>query len=196
MKKLLPWICALALAIGVGALALSNKTKDAELAVLREQSQQADALRNELEEARTQARLQTEQIAGLRKDTDELLRLRNQIRQLQDDRTQLARQAQTAKAEVDRVNAQAEQRAREQAQQAQNRDAQRDVCVNQMRQLEVAKQQWALERGRTPDSQPSPQELTTYLPNRQMPVCPAGGQYTFGTVSNPVACSAPGHVLQ
>src|SRR4051812_43241109 len=49
MKLLLPWICVVALAVGVTSLYLSNSTKEKEITALREQAQQAQTLQTEIE---------------------------------------------------------------------------------------------------------------------------------------------------
>jgi myosin heavy subunit len=68
-----------------------------------------------------------------------------------------------------------------------------NVCVNNLRQIDGAKQQWALENKKSPGAFMTPQDLTPYL--RTMPTCPAGGVYTLNLVSTPPVCSVPGHAL-
>ena len=70
-----------------------------------------------------------------------------------------------------------------------------NTCINNLRMIDGAKQQWALERQKTPDAIPQPQDLLPYLLNGQMPLCPGGGRYTLNAVSNAPMCSLPGHML-
>jgi hypothetical protein len=71
--------------------------------------------------------------------------------------------------------------------------SQRNACINNLRQLDAAKQQWALEKGKTPTDVPTMNDLTPYL--RSVPHCPAGGSYTLNAVNTPPTCSIPGHEL-
>ena len=70
-----------------------------------------------------------------------------------------------------------------------------NLCINNLRQIDSAKQQWALENNKQPGDVPTVTDLTPYFKNHQMPVCVAGGVYTIGAVSNAPTCSIQGHVL-
>ena len=76
---------------------------------------------------------------------------------------------------------------------------QQNVCINNLRQIDSAKQQWALENRRTGDVIPEETELQPYLVRGnagRMPVCPAGGatatnfatSYSINAVTNPPTC--------
>jgi hypothetical protein len=80
-------------------------------------------------------------------------------------------------------------------QQAQAEAAQRNACINNLRQIDAAKQQWALENGKGDDVVPVAQDLLPYLRGGVFPVCPGGGTYTINAVGVPPTCSVPGHVL-
>ena len=69
------------------------------------------------------------------------------------------------------------------------------ACINNLRQIDGAMQQWALENGKTANAIPSLQDITPYLMNRVLPACPAGGRYTLNSLSAGPTCSIPGHVL-
>ena len=71
--------------------------------------------------------------------------------------------------------------------------SQQNACLNNLRQLDAAKQQWALENGKKSTDVPTKKDLLPFL--RHWPVCPAGGTYTIGSVGEPPTCSIPGHVL-
>jgi hypothetical protein len=68
-----------------------------------------------------------------------------------------------------------------------------NVCVNNLRQIDGAKQQWALENKKSPTAFMTPADLSPYL--KVLPTCPAGGVYTLGLVNTPPVCSVPGHAL-
>ena len=73
--------------------------------------------------------------------------------------------------------------------------AQTNMCINNLRQIDSAKSEWALEHGKKAEDVPTAADLTPYLKNGHMPVCPAGGVYTIGADSTPPTCSVQGHVL-
>ena len=73
--------------------------------------------------------------------------------------------------------------------------AQQNACISNLRQLDGAKQQWALENKKTDADTPTPADLVPYLPNHKFPVCPAGGVYTINPASKAPECSHPGHRL-
>jgi hypothetical protein len=71
--------------------------------------------------------------------------------------------------------------------------SQRNACINNLRQLDAAKQEWALENNKTNGDTPTRQDLLPYL--RRWPVCPAGGTYSINPIGEPPTCSVPGHKL-
>jgi len=73
--------------------------------------------------------------------------------------------------------------------------AQMNACINNLRMVDAAKQQWALENRKVNSDIPSQAEVAHYLKNRQLPVCPAGGDYTIKNVGEPPTCSIPNHRL-
>jgi hypothetical protein len=73
--------------------------------------------------------------------------------------------------------------------------AMQNACINNLRVIEGAKQEWALENQEPESATPTENDLTPYLPNHVMPTCPAGGIYTIGAVTNPPTCTIPGHKL-
>jgi len=73
--------------------------------------------------------------------------------------------------------------------------SQTQACINNLRQIDSAKQQWALENKKPISAPVSPQDIQPYLPNNALPVCPLGGLYALHTVGLLPTCSIPGHVL-
>jgi len=73
--------------------------------------------------------------------------------------------------------------------------SQQNACINNLRQIDAAKNQWALEKGKTADAVPTADDIKVYLMHNQLPRCPQGGTYTLGPVSETPKCSVPGHVL-
>ena len=70
-----------------------------------------------------------------------------------------------------------------------------NACLNNLRQIDAAKNEWALEKGRKTGDVPTAQDLKPYLKNGISPACPAGGTYTIGAVGDVPTCSIPQHKL-
>ncbi len=208
MIKLLPWVCVAGLVIGLGWVYLAGQKKDAELAVLREESQQLQKLRAEQEDAKNaRAKTESEELSRLRREHDELLRLRNEVSRLRGEKQQLATQMQTAQAQVQTAQAQA-QSAQAQAQALRTNpgqanippqilaQAQANICINNLRVIDGAKEQWALEKQKPRGALLTAVDLSPYLKSNTLPVCPAGGAYSLNPIGYPPTCSVPGHTLQ
>jgi hypothetical protein len=136
-------------------------------------------------QVRDLARLRRE-VAGLRQQTNELAKARQQI--------QVLDQRLAAESDAKTRTAAAAQAAQAQAQKAQNDNA----CINNLRLIDAAKQQWALEYKKQTTDTPTMDDLRPYIgrgPNGELPVCPDGGTYTIGTVGEKPTCSNPAHVL-
>jgi hypothetical protein len=73
--------------------------------------------------------------------------------------------------------------------------AQNISCINNLRMIDSAKQQWALEMHKRNTDTPTAQDIAPYLPGGKLPACPEGGTYTIGAVGVKPTCSIPGHVL-
>ncbi len=73
--------------------------------------------------------------------------------------------------------------------------SQKSACINNLRQIDGAKQQWALENKKAAADTPLRADLLPFLSNHQFPVCPQGGTYTVNSVDQVPRCSVPGHSL-
>jgi hypothetical protein len=73
----------------------------------------------------------------------------------------------------------------------------KNACVNHLRQIDAAKQQWALEKQKERTDTPTAEELRPYLGKLPDEVlrCPSGGSYTIHAVGEAPACSVPDHKL-
>ena len=74
--------------------------------------------------------------------------------------------------------------------------AAKNECINNLRSIDGAKQQWALEMGKRAEDTPSWSDVQPYSggPKEAIPKCPSGGTYTIGTVAARPECSIAGHV--
>jgi hypothetical protein len=72
----------------------------------------------------------------------------------------------------------------------------RQTCINYLRQLDSAKQQWALEHNQADDAMPAPADLDKYLRVGFHGLqCPKGGSYEIKIVGELPTCSIPDHEL-
>jgi len=76
--------------------------------------------------------------------------------------------------------------------------AQKNACINNLRQIDGAKQQWALENKKSDTDTPPDAAVGEYIKNNKFPTCPGSGTYAVGAVNTDPTCSksADGHALQ
>jgi len=71
--------------------------------------------------------------------------------------------------------------------------SQMNACINNLRQIDAAANQFALEKGKkTGDSITWPDDLTPYIKLNSatsIPACPAGGDYNIANVGNSPTCT-------
>jgi hypothetical protein len=204
MKTILPWLVAVLAFGGAFFFYNSNQTKSAELTKLQGEVHELETLRTEVAELKSQ-QVPAEEVAQLRKDKEDLLRLRNEVGQLRNEKQQLTKQAQSAQtalagaqAESQRVQAQAQALVQAQTKvmaRAQEQAEMINACINNLRQLDAAKQQWALEKQKPAEAMPTAQDILPYLKDGVIPACPAGGKYTLNAVNLVPNCSVAGHAL-
>jgi prepilin-type N-terminal cleavage/methylation domain-containing protein len=77
--------------------------------------------------------------------------------------------------------------------------AQTNACINNLRQIDGAIQQWALEKGRAAGTPVTIEDIKPYIKTtseHKLPPCPAGGEYSVTTVDAQPTCTIDGHKLQ
>ena len=72
--------------------------------------------------------------------------------------------------------------------------AQQNACINNLRQIDGAKEQWALEKKKSSGSASVDTEINAYIKG-PAPSCPSGGTYTYGAVDTSPTCSISGHTI-
>ncbi len=82
--------------------------------------------------------------------------------------------------------------------------AQANACINNLRQIDAAINEWALEAGQSTGATVNATVISGYIKLNSassIPSCPAGGTYTYGKVGDTkqISCSlstlTPGHFL-
>ena len=74
--------------------------------------------------------------------------------------------------------------------------AQKNACINNLRQLDGAKEQWALENKKTSTDTPVDTDLIgtdKYIKTK--PACPANGTYGYNNMATKPTCSLTDHTL-
>jgi prepilin-type N-terminal cleavage/methylation domain-containing protein len=75
--------------------------------------------------------------------------------------------------------------------------AQKNACINNLRQIDGAKEQWALETKQKSGATTDSTEVDKYIKGGA-PSCPGGGAYTYNAVDAAPSCdlgSTAGHTL-
>ncbi len=74
--------------------------------------------------------------------------------------------------------------------------AQKNACINNLRQIDGAKEQWALENKMSSGSTDDDTAIDTYMKGGA-PTCPGGGTYSYNVVDTDPSCSlsTSGHTL-
>ncbi len=76
--------------------------------------------------------------------------------------------------------------------------AQKNACINNLRQIDGGIQQWALEKSKSGSAAVTSGEIQPYLGRGvggEWPTCPAGGRYSVSTVNSKPTCNQSGHTL-
>lgn len=74
--------------------------------------------------------------------------------------------------------------------------ARQNACINNLRQIDGAKQQWALETNAAADAMPAAADISLYLDGGFEAIeCPAGGDYSINSMQQKPTCSHPGHEM-
>jgi general secretion pathway protein G len=74
--------------------------------------------------------------------------------------------------------------------------ARKQVCIENLSQIESAKQIWGVEHGKKEGDVPTMADLiggNSYM--KKLPNCPAGGVYDFQPIGTTATCNIEGHTL-
>jgi hypothetical protein len=194
LKDLFLGLCIAALLASEVFLFVANQQKHDALDKMQAAKHDADEAQAKLQQVQAAADAQAMDNMRLNAENKNLSRklsdLQNQNNSLNNASQQLSQQLTTTQL--------AAQQQQEQLQQIQYQTAQTQAsneqtsCMNNLRQIEAAKNEWALETGKTTGAEPTEQDLLPYLTGGVFPVCPAGGVYTIGAIGTPPSCSIHG----
>jgi septal ring factor EnvC (AmiA/AmiB activator) len=206
LKRWFLWLCLALLVAGEVLLFKANQQRDAALVGQREARHDADQARKDLEQFKASVAAQGSESDRLRKENQNLSQIITQLKaetnRLQQASQKLTQQlaalgetAQQQQAQLQQWDA-ASRQARAVVRETQSQAAiERNACIANLKQIDAAKLQWALENNKTDDAIPTAQELLPYFKDGVFPVCPSGGAYTINAVALAPTCSIPGHAL-
>ena len=214
MKSWIAWLLAAVFLVSEVLLFSANRQRNLLQNSLADAMQQATNLQTQIDQLKSStAAQQNTELVKLRADNQDLPRLRNQVTQLQTasqklqaDNQKLTQQLKSMVSAAQEAQAQAQQLAVENRQARATVQAASDVvaanarnaCINNLHQIDAAKNQWALENNKTVTAVPTAADIAVYIKldaNGNIPGCPSGGTYTIGAVGVSPACSITGHVL-
>ena len=202
LKRWFAWLCLALMLVAEIFLFHANREKDAALTDLRAAQHELRQAQTELEEMKnSNAGLQAAENSRLRKQneilTNKLATVQAGLTQVQSDYQLATQQLATARTALG-----LQQEHLEQIQGEKQRLAaagatiiQQNACINHLREIDAAKQQWALEKNKGDDDVPTVKNLLPYLKDGVFPACPAGGSYSINPVGEMPGCSLSGHVL-
>jgi prepilin-type N-terminal cleavage/methylation domain-containing protein len=73
--------------------------------------------------------------------------------------------------------------------------SQKQVCISNLRQIDSAKEQWAMMRNKSNGSPVAVDEVNSFIKGTTAPDCPAAGVYDYQAVGTDPDCTKTGHVL-
>jgi hypothetical protein len=177
------------------------RQKNAAQASFQAARQRADDLQSQLDQLQSaRADSQNAEISRLRAENLDLPRLRNEVKQLQAAEQKLTLQLKNMRAFAVQEQTQLQQVATENQQdqvalELADVEAERNACINNLRQIDAAKQQWALDKNKNAAAVPTITDLASYFKDGVLPTCPSGGTYTLNAVGELPTCSISGHTL-
>ena len=73
--------------------------------------------------------------------------------------------------------------------------AQKNACINNLRLVDAAKEQWALENNKSTGATVTSANLVDYFKGNTFPTCPATGTYSVENIGTTPTCTITGHAL-
>jgi len=201
-KRWFVWLCLALMLVSEILLFRAVRDKDAAQTETRETQIQLHQLQKDFDELKnSNTGVQAAEIARLRKQneiyTSRLAKAQTTIDQLQTETAQTAQSLTTARTalQLQQDHLQQLQTEKQLVTDASVAIIHRNTCINNLRMIDGAKQQWALEKSKPADAVPRPEDLLPYLKDSVFPSCPDGGVYYLNSVEAVPACTIQGHVL-
>lgn len=202
LKRWFAWACLLLVVVAEVALFHANRENEelstdlhATQTQIRQMQAAFDALRS------SDVGLQAAEISRLRKQnqilTNQIAQWRTEFDQANFENQSNSQHLATARTAL-RLQADHLEELQTQSQQILDASAAiiaRKTCINNLRLIDDAKQQWAVDNNEPDNAQPNVKDLLPYFTDNTFPVCPDGGVYTLNAVDEVPTCSIPDHQL-
>lgn len=187
---------ALTVSVGVGIYQAKETAKArAEVQTLQQQqaplAEQIQQLQTEHDEATKRIAWLNEELAKNEKNILELLKLRGEVGVLRQQLSQTKQGNAVPHSNESAVQSQPPERGKS----PMSAIEQQNACINYLRQIDAAMQQCALQHKLSATNIVTAEQVLPFLMSQQLPQCPAGGSYTFGSLSDVPTCSISGHAL-
>lgn len=197
-KRWFVWVCLALMLVAEGLLFHANHQRDAALSDLRDAQQRLHEAENQLADyTNSTAGQQAAEIVSLHKQNDALMAkvnaLQKNLERVQAESQQNAQHLSTARNAIELQQEHLQQLQAEQQQAAMAANA--SLCIDNLRQINAFKLQWALDKEKNATDVPTAQDLAPYFKDGVFPTCPDGGTYTIGAVGELPTCTISGHVL-
>jgi chromosome segregation ATPase len=207
LKRWFLWLCLAVIVVGEIMLYQANQRWDAAIVARDTAQHDADKARTDLEQFKASAAAAqgaegdrvrrenqnlTQAITQLKSETNRLQKANQQLTQ------QFAALGATAQQQAEQLKKWEDvgKQASAAVQQTLSRaEVERNACIANLKQIDAAKLQWALQNNKAEDAIPTAQDLLPYFKDGVFPVCPSGGVYTINAVALAPTCSIPGHAL-
>jgi chromosome segregation ATPase len=202
LKRVFAWACLALVLVAEVALFRAYRDLEALRVELRLAQTQMRQMQDELDELRhSNAGLQAAEISRLRKVnaifTNKLAALQQSILPLISENLSNAQHLATARTAL-RLQ-------QDHLQELQDENAEildtsltviaQKTCLNHLRLIDDAKQEWAADYQMPRSAVPSVKNLLPYFRDGIFPECPGGGAYSLNAVDEVPTCSIPGHAL-
>jgi len=201
-KRWFAWLCLALMLVAEILLFRANHARDAAQTAAGEAQAQMRQTRDELNDLKNStAGQQAQEIAGLRKQNEilagKIATLQKTVEQLTTEKQQTAEHLSTARTalELQQQHLEQLQAEKQRVTVAGMAVINQNTCLNHLRQIDAAKQQWALEKNKVDAAVPTASDLLPYFKDGTFPACPDGGTYSINAVGEPPTCSLPGHAL-
>lgn len=201
-KRWFAWACLALVVVAEVALFRAYRDKDAlqtDLNRTQTELRQAADERDELKNSN--AGLQAAEISRLRKQnqilTNQVAQWRSSLMQVVSENESNAQRLALARTalRLQQRHLEGSQEENQQIVEAGTVVIARKTCLNNLRLIDDAKQQWAKDKDKPANAVPAAKDLLPYLPDNVLPECPDGGTYSLNRVDEVPTCSAPGHAL-
>ena len=202
LKRWFAWACLGLVVVAEISLFRAYREKDALQADLRATQTQMHQMQDELNGLRnSNAGLQAAEITRLRKQnqilTNQVAQWRVALEQISTESQSNALHLATAR-EALRLQQDHIEQIQTEGQQILEASATiiaRKTCINNLRLIDDAKQQWKTDLGKPDTAVPTVKDLLPYFKDKGFPECPEGGTYSLNAVDEVPTCSIPEHAL-